>query len=143
MKKAIVFLTFWIAFLTTNAQLPTGVADYVFVTAYDSDGDEIELPGHPDKINISIVTTNFFGFSQSHCLYFEYDQFTGEVRGPITHDTYRGVRNGWHIYTWMSNQIFVKNDWSRVRVMLSFYEGNFCEYRKMEPDEDINDAATW
>ena len=143
MKKFVLCLFCCLVSLSANAQLQSGASDYLFTGVFDSDGDETEMPGHPNKINIMVVTTNFFGISQTNCSYGEYDLMTGNLRGYITLYSYRGVRNGWHIYSWNGNFVYIKNDWSKVRVQMTFYKGNYCEYRKMKRDEDINDAATW
>lgn len=143
MKKILVCFFSCFICLTVSAQLQSGGGDYIFTNAYDSDGNRTEMAGHPNKINILIVTSYFFGITQTSCSYGEYDLMTGNLRGYITLDSYRGVRNEWHIYSWNGTFIYIKNDWSKVRVQMSFYNGNFCEYRKMKRDEDINDAATW
>lgn len=143
MKIIVVSFLCCLVCLTANAQLNSGGSDFLFTSAYDSDGDEIEMAGHPNRINIFVVTSNFFGIPQTSCSYGEYDLMTGELRGYISLDSYRGVRNGWHIYSWNGNFVYIKNDWSKVRVQMSYYNGSFCEYRKMKLNEDINDAATW
>lgn len=143
MKHFVVSLLCCIVCLTANAQLQSGNSDYLFTGVYDSNGYETEMSGHPNKVNILVITTNFFGILQTACSYGEYNPMTGNIGGYLNLESYRGVRNGWHIYSWNGNFVYIKNDWSKVRVQMSFYNGNFCEYRRMIPNEDINDAATW
>lgn len=143
MKQLILCVLCGFIGLTANAQLLSGSSDYVFTSVYDSDGDETEMPGHPNTINVMVVTSNFFGILQTSCSYAEYNLMTGNMSGYITFNEYRGVRYGWHIYSWNGSFVYIKNDWSKVRVQMSYYNGNFCEYRKKIPNEDINDAATW
>lgn len=143
MKKIFAFLICCALSVPSIAQMQSGGSDYVFCEAYDSDGDETEMLGHPNRINVMIVTTAFFGVLQSNLSYAEYNPMTGTLGQYITFDSYRGQRNGWHIYSWNGHVIYIRNDWSRIRVQLSFYQGNYCEYRRAKSDEDINDAATW
>jgi hypothetical protein len=86
------------------------------------------MPGHPFKVFVAVVTTNFFGIVQSSCSYFEYDQMTGELGQPITLRNYMGIKNGWYVYNWYNSFVYIKTDLSRVRIQLGFYNGNYIEY---------------
>lgn len=144
MKKLLFISLFLISILSTvSAQLPTGGGTYKFITAYDSDGNEIEDAVHPSKISVVVLTTNFFGIAQTGASYSEFNTATGMFSGNIIFDSYRGIKNGWFIYSWNGNVLYIRNDFSRIRVAMSWYNGNFYEYRKMLKDEDINDAATY
>ncbi|MBQ6423377.1 MAG: hypothetical protein IJJ90_07510 [Prevotella sp.] len=121
------FLSCFIA-AQADAQLLNFNYNYEFEGAYNSRGYEVEMPGHPFKVFVAVVTTNFFGIVQSSCSYFEYDQMTGELGQPITLRNYMGIKNGWYVYNWYNSFVYIKTDLSRVRIQLGFYNGNYIEY---------------
>ncbi|MBO5614150.1 MAG: hypothetical protein J5905_06555 [Prevotella sp.] len=141
MKKICVLIISLFVFEIASAQLLNGGGDFKFVAAYGSDGYETELPGHTNKVNVMIVTTNFFGVAQTSCSYAEYNLVTGMLGGYITFDNYIGKRNGWHVYSWNGNFIFVDDEFERIRVKMAFYNGKYCEYVRYNVNDDIDDVT--
>lgn len=135
MKKIFCLFISCLLCVCVNAQLPNGAYDYKFVSAYDSNGNIVRLPGHPNKINIMVVSTAFFGITQTSCSYAEYNLATGELGDYINFNTFVGQNNGWLVYSWANNLILVKSDFSRVRVKMYYYNGCYCEYRLYDSDD--------
>ncbi|MBR0025337.1 MAG: hypothetical protein IJP59_12125 [Muribaculaceae bacterium] len=130
MKKFLFIILSCFTFaLTSNAQAPNLATDYEFNTAYDSNGNEVEIPGHPSKIHILVVTSNFLGYVQSSCSYAEYNPITGLMNGHITF-SYAGMNNGWYVYVWNNNYVLIGSSLDTVRVQMNFYRGCYCEYTR-------------
>ena len=55
---------------------------------------------------------------------------------------YAGSDNGWyilrlHVPFYGENWLYVYLDFSRIRVSMSFYKGNYIQYRKFVEGEDV------
>ncbi len=126
MKKVTLLIVCLIAlFCESKAQLPMGsLGTYYFVANYDQNGEEIDVRGF-NEITVQVVTTNFFGIVQSSAFYSYFFNGMSQQSGSFE---YRGVSNGWFIYTFYNQQLLISTD--REQVMTTNPYGGLALYSK-------------
>jgi len=97
MKQILLIIALICSFNVMFAQAPMrNYGEYKYVYSLDRDGDKIEATAFP-RIKPSVVTTNFFGITQSQAFYM-YMGIGGMWQNSATYD-WSGYRNGWYVYT--------------------------------------------
>lgn len=126
MKKLTLILICLIGFFCeSKAQLPMGaLGTYYFVANYDQNGDEIDMKGF-NEINVQVVTTNFFGIVQSSAFYTYFFNGMSQSSGSFE---YKGVSNGWFIYTFYNQQLLISVN--KDQIMTTNPYGGLALYSK-------------
>lgn len=143
MKKILLLIAFVCITLSSYSQ-STGGGVYVFEQAFDANGYEIKDDGaHPQKIMVTVLST-MFGCTAG---YTQYNHLIGMWETANLVFNYAGTNNGWFIFRldvamYGTSFLYVYNDFTRVRVAMSYKKGGYYQYRKFIEGEDINMTPT-
>lgn len=136
MKKIILLLILFLSTFIAYSQ-SSGGGVYVLEQAYNSDGNKIVYNGAPRKVMVNVVS--YFTTTAS---YSQYNDMVGMWDASSMIFEYAGPDNGWYIFRlhipfYGENWLYIYRDFSKIRVSMSFYEGNYIQYRKFVEGEDI------
>lgn len=125
MKKFLLSLFLGMAAFSADAQLAAGhYGPYQFVANYDHKGNLMDIRGF-ETINLQVMSTAFFGIMQSSC-YYTYDYFGSfQTSGSFE---YKGVSNGWYVYSFYGMQLLVSLDEDTIRTTNPY--GGYSVYEK-------------
>lgn len=147
MKKKLFILIIFIACLSkVLAQGPNNAGTYKYYCTRNAYGDTVEDTAYPNKVMAVIVSTCFWGISQTGLTYNE-EGISGIWPSVGMHFSYAGVNNGWYIFKQNLgmmgiNLIYVDFGYERIRVKMSYYKGNYREYRRWNESDDIDYSPT-
>ncbi len=147
MKKILfTFMLVLSIYPTAFAQRPNNVGIYKYHCSRNADGDIIKDAQYPHKVMAVILSTNFFGISQTGLTYSE-EGMSGIWPSTGMDFSYAGANNGWYIFKQNLgmmgiNLIYVDMDYERIRVKMSFYNGNYREYTRWNESDDIDYSPT-
>jgi len=116
---------------------------YVFEKAFDEDGNVLKEKKYPNKIQVWV--TKYYWTSAS---YVQYNDIVGLWDSSGLSFDYVGSNNGWMIFKLdlglMGGRsfLYVYHDYSKIRVAMSYYHGQYYQYRKFIEGEDINTIPT-
>lgn len=147
MKRILFVLMFvLLVFPTVLAQRPNDVGVYKYYCTRDTDGDIVKDSQYPQKVMAVILSTNFFGISQTGLTYTE-EGITGIWPSVGMDFSYAGKNNGWYIFKQNLgmmgvNLIYIDVNYKRIRVKMSYYNGNYREYVRWKESDDIDYSPT-
>lgn len=117
--------------------------EYQYVYSLDKDGDRIETTAFP-RIKPSVVTTNFFGITQSQAFYM-YMGVGGMWQNSATYE-WSGFRNWWYVYTFRMGVMYcyflISRDYEQVRIQEN-QNGITNVYERCNPNEKMDNAPTY
>ncbi len=124
MRYVILAIMLAVVSFSGKAQLPAGAyGPYTFVANYDKNGEELNVRGF-EKITLNVMTTNFFGITQSS-LFYSYDFGGYQVSGSFE---YSGMSDGWYVYSFYGMFVYVSQN--RKKVLVTNPYGGLSEYYK-------------
>lgn len=147
MKRLLLTLLFVLTVISTVlAQRPNNVGIYRYYCTRDVNGQIIEDSKYPYKVMTVILSTNFFGISQTGLTYSE-EGVSGIWPSVGVDFSYAGANNGWYIFKQNMgmmgvNLIYVDKNYQRVRVKMAFYNGAYREYIRWNESDDIDYSPT-
>lgn len=145
MKQMLLIIALICSFNVMFAQAPMrNYGEYKYVYSLDRDGDKIEATAFP-RIKPSVVTTNFFGITQSQASYM-YMGIGGMWQNSATYD-WSGYRNGWYVYTFRMGvqycYFLISQDYEQVRIQENYQNGITNVYKRCNPNEKMDNAPTY
>lgn len=145
MKQILLIIALICSFNVMFAQAPMrNYGEYQYVYSLDRDGDKIEATAFP-RIKPSVVTTNFFGITQSQASYM-YMGIGGMWQNSATYD-WSGYRNGWYVYTFRMGvqycYFLISQDYEQVRIQENYQNGITNVYKRCSPNEKMDNAPTY
>lgn len=145
MKQILLIIALICSFNVMFAQAPMrNYGEYQYVYSIDRDGDKIEATAFP-RIKPSVVTTNFFGITQSQASYM-YMGIGGMWQNSATYD-WSGYRNGWYVYTFRMGvqycYFLISQDYEQVRIQENYQNGITNVYKRCNPNEKMDNAPTY
>lgn len=145
MKQILLIIALICSFNVMFAQAPMrNYGEYQYVYSLDRDGDKIEATALP-RIKPSVVTTNFFGITQSQASYM-YMGIGGMWQNSATYD-WSGYRNGWYVYTFRMGvqycYFLISQDYEQVRIQENYQNGITNVYKRCNPNEKMDNAPTY
>lgn len=145
MKQILLIIAFLFSFNVVFAQAPMrNYGEYQYVYSLDKDGDRTESTAFP-RIKPCVVTTNFFGITQSQAFYM-YMGVGGMWQNSATYD-WSGFRNGWYVYTFRMgvqySYFLISRDYEQVRIQDYYQNGITNVYERCNPNEKIDNAPTY
>lgn len=145
MKQILLIIALICSFNVMFAQAPMrNYGEYQYVYSLDRDGDKIEATAFP-RIKPSVVTTNFFGITQSQASYM-YMGIGGMWQNSATYD-WSGYRNGWYVYTFRMGvqycYFLISQDYEQVRIQENYQNGIINVYKRCNPNEKMDNAPTY
>lgn len=145
MKQILLIIALICSFNVMFAQAPMrNYGEYKYVYSLDRDGDKIEATAFP-RIKPSVVTTNFFGITQSQAFYM-YMGIGGMWQNSATYD-WSGYRNGWYVYTFRMGVQYccflISQDYEQVRIQENYQNGITNVYKRCNPNEKMDNAPTY
>lgn len=145
MKQILLIIALICSFNVMFAQAPMrNYGEYQYVYSLDRDGDKIEATAFP-RIKPSVVTTNFFGITQSQAFYM-YMGIGGMWQNSVTYD-WSGYRNGWYVYTFRMGvqycYFLISQDYEQVRIQENYQNGITNVYKRCNPNEKMDNAPTY
>lgn len=145
MKQILLIIALICSFNVMFAQAPMrNYGEYKYVYSLDRDGDKIEATAFP-RIKPSVVTTNFFGITQSQAFYM-YMGIGGMWQNSATYD-WSGYRNGWYVYTFRMGvqycYFLISQDYEQVRIQENYQNGITNVYKRCNPNEKMDNAPTY
>jgi hypothetical protein len=145
MKQILLIIALICSFNVMFAQAPMrNYGEYKYVYSLDRDGDKIEATAFP-RIKPSVVTTNFFGITQSQASYM-YMGIGGMWQNSATYD-WSGYRNGWYVYTFRMGvqycYFLISQDYEQVRIQENYQNGITNVYKRCNPNEKMDNAPTY
>ena len=145
MKQILLIIALICSFNVMFAQAPMrNYGEYKYVYSLDRDGDKIEATAFP-RIKPSVVTTNFFGITQSQASYM-YMGIGGRWQNSATYD-WSGYRNGWYVYTFRMGvqycYFLISQDYEQVRIQENYQNGITNVYKRCNPNEKMDNAPTY
>lgn len=147
MRKILFALVFMLPFcVNTMAQGPNNVGIYKYSCTRNAYGEIVKDSPYPNKVMVVIMSTSFFGINQSGLNYSE--EGVSGIWPSIGIDfSYAGANNGWYIFKQNlgmmgTNLIYVDSRYNRIRVKMSFYNGNYREYIRWKESDDIDYSPT-
>lgn len=145
MKQILLIIALICSFNVMFAQAPMrNYGEYQYVYSLDRDGDKIEATAFP-RIKPSVVTTNFFGITQSQASYM-YMGIGGMWQNSATYD-WSGYRNGWYVYTFRMGvqycYFLISQDYEQVRIHENYQNGITNVYKRCNPNEKMDNAPTY
>lgn len=145
MKQILLIIALICSFNVMFAQAPMrNYGEYQYVYSLDRDGDKIEATAFP-RIKPSVVTTNFFGITQSQASYM-YMGIGGMWQNSATYD-WSGYRNGWYVYIFRMGvqycYFLISQDYEQVRIQENYQNGITNVYKRCNPNEKMDNAPTY
>ena len=145
MKQILLIIALICSFNVMFAQAPMrNYGEYQYVYSLDRDGDKIEATAFP-RIKPSVVTTNFFGITQSQASYM-YMGIGGMWQNSATYD-WSGYRNGWYVYTFRMGvqycYFLIPQDYEQVRIQENYQNCITNVYKRCNPNEKMDNAPTY
>lgn len=145
MKQILLIIALICSFNVMFAQAPMrNYGEYQYVYSLDRDGYKIEATAFP-RIKPSVVTTNFFGITQSQAFYM-YMGIGGMWQNSATYD-WSGYRNGWYVYTFRMGvqycYFLISQDYEQVRIQENYQNGITNVYKRCNPNEKMDNAPTY
>lgn len=145
MKQILLIIALICSFNVMFEQAPMrNYGEYQYVYSLDRDGDKIEATAFP-RIKPSVVTTNFFGITQSQASYM-YMGIGGMWQNSATYD-WSGYRNGWYVYTFRMGvqycYFLISQDYEQVRIQENYQNGITNVYKRCNPNEKMDNAPTY
>ena len=145
MKQILLIIALICSFNVMFAQAPMrNYGEYQYVYSLDRDGDKIEATAFP-RIKPSVVTTNFFGITQSQASYM-YMGIGGMWQNSATYD-WSGYRNGWYVYTFRMGvqycYFLISQEYEQVRIQENYQNGITNVYKRCNPNEKMDNAPTY
>lgn len=145
MKQILLIIALICSFNVMFAQAPMrNYGEYQYVYSLDRDGDKIEATAFP-RIKPSVVTTNFFGITQSQASYM-YMGIGGMWQNSAIYD-WSGYRNGWYVYTFRMGvqycYFLISQDYEQVRIQENYQNGITNVYKRCNPNEKMDNAPTY
>lgn len=145
MKQILLIIALICSFNVMFAQAPMrNYGEYQYVYSLDRDGDKIKATAFP-RIKPSVVTTNFFGITQSQASYM-YMGIGGMWQNSATYD-WSGYRNGWYVYTFRMGvqycYFLISQDYEQVRIQENYQNGITNVYKRCNPNEKMDNAPTY
>lgn len=145
MKQILLIIALICSFNVMFAQAPMrNYGEYQYVYSLDRDGDKIEATAFP-RIKPSVVTTIFFGITQSQASYM-YMGIGGMWQNSATYD-WSGYRNGWYVYTFRMGvqycYFLISQDYEQVRIQENYQNGITNVYKRCNPNEKMDNAPTY
>lgn len=145
MKQILLIIAFLFSFNVVFAQAPMrNYGEYQYVYSLDKDGDRTGSTAFP-RIQPCVVTTNFFGITQSQASYM-YMGVGGMWQNSATYD-WSGFRNGWYVYTFRMgvqySYFLISRDYEQVRIQDYYQNGITNVYERCNPNEKIDNAPTY
>lgn len=145
MKQILLIIALICSFNVMFAQAPMGnYGEYQYVYSLDRDGDKIEATAFP-RIKPSVVTTNFFGITQSQAFYM-YMGIGDMWQNSATYD-WSGYSNGWYVYTFRMGvqycYFLISQDYEQVRIQENYQNGITNVYKRCNPNEKMDNAPIY
>lgn len=127
------------------SQAPMGhYGEYQYAYSFDKGGNVIEINTF-QRIQPSVVTTNFFGFTQSEAFYM-YMAVAGVWNNSSTYE-WAGFRNGWYVYTFRMgaqySYFLISRDYEQIRIQNDYQNGITNVYKRCNPNEKMDNAPTY
>lgn len=127
------------------SQAPMGCyGEYQYTYSFDKDGNVIEINAF-QRIQPSVITTNFFGFTQSEAFY-TYMVMAGVWNNSPTYE-WAGFRNGWYVYTFRTgvqySYFLISRDYEQIRIQNDYQNGITNVYKRCNPNEKMDNAPTY
>lgn len=145
MKQLFLLITFLFSFNMVFSQAPMKkYGEYQYVYSLDKNGSRTEATAFP-RIQPIVVTTNFFGVTQSQASYM-YMGVGGMWQNSTTYD-WSGFSNGWYVYTYRMGvqygYFLISRDYEYVRIQENYQNGVTNVYERCDPNEKMNNAPTY
>ena len=145
MKQVLLIIALLCSFNVVLAQAPMrNYGEYQYVYSLDKGGNRTVTTAFP-RIKPIIVTTNFFGITQSQASYM-YMGVGGMWQNSATYE-WSGFRNGWYVYTFRMgvqySYFLISRDYESVRIQDYYQNGITNVYERCNPNEKMDNAPTY